>query len=80
MDYRKFFDKCTFSKIAEGSSNWDYYLMQYKEDMPTVAAIAKEGTGASDSQFGDLKYFERYLKSNRSNETKLTNFGETLFV
>lgn len=80
MDFRKFFNKSTFVKIAEGCSNWDYYLMQFEDGSPSVTSIAKDGSGAKDSHFGDLKYFERYLKRKNASEIELTDFGKALLV
>jgi hypothetical protein len=62
----KFFDFYSHSKFAlleRGTSNWDYYTMQYSDDPPCVVAIAKPGTGADDCLFGDMRYFKRWKEA-----------------
>ena len=62
IKFREFFDHCRFFFLMEGDSNWDYYLMQYLDDTPSVVAIAKNGSGCNDSFFGDIPYFRNYLR------------------
>ena len=63
MKFFEFYCKCKFELIERGASNWDYYTMQYREDPPSVVAIAKPGTGASDCHFGNLEYFRRWKEA-----------------
>lgn len=63
MKYFEFYRDCAFSLLERGASNWDYYMMQYKNDPPHVVAIAKPGTGADDCQFGSLEYFRRWKEA-----------------
>ena len=79
MNFREFFKTCKFTKVADGDSNWDYYLMQYKNETPSMVSLAKDNNGASDSQFGNLDYFQRFINSKHSGDIKLTAYGETLF-
>lgn len=59
MRFKEFYNNCTFTLLDRGASNWDYYLMQYKDGPGNVVAIAKKGSGAADCHFGDLKYYSR---------------------
>lgn len=63
MKYFEFYSESKFKLLERGTSNWDYYTMQYREDPPSVVAIAKPGTGASDCQFGDMQYFRRWKEA-----------------
>lgn len=62
MKFKEFFSKCSFELIELGDSNWDYYTMQYKDEPPSVVALAKPGTGASDCFFGDMDYFKKWQR------------------
>lgn len=61
IDFREFYDECTFVLLHEGCSNWDYYSMHYKDKEPCVVALAKPGSGASDCFFGSMPYFQHRL-------------------
>ena len=63
MKFTEFYRKCKFELIEAGASNWDYYTMQYGDRPASVVALAKPGTGASDCQFGDMKYFRRWKEA-----------------
>ena len=58
--------------IAIGDCNWDYYT-----DGARIAALAKPGNSAGDSQFGDLQYFRGHMTRNYSGEI-LTDAGRAL--
>jgi len=60
MRFFEFFKDCKFKLLERGTANWDYYTMQYKDQPAIVVAIAKPGTGAADSFFGSLDYFNRW--------------------
>lgn len=62
INFRDFYKHSTFFFLMEGDSNWNYYLMQYRNETPSVVALAKDGTGASDSFFGNIPYFRNYLR------------------
>jgi hypothetical protein len=59
MKFREFFDKCKFTLYATGDSNWDLYAMQFNDDAPVLAALAKDGTGAADCFYGNIEWLER---------------------
>jgi hypothetical protein len=61
MDFRTFYNSCTFELLHIGRSNWDYYLQLYNNTPCCVVALAKSGSGASDCVFGSLKYFNKKL-------------------
>ena len=63
MDFRKFFDKSTFTLFAVGDSNWDLYIMQHKNEPPCVVSIAKPGSGASDSFWRGVGDSIKHLES-----------------
>ena len=63
MKYFEFYRNCAFKLLERGASNWDYYTMQYKDGPASVVAIAKPGTGASDCQFGDMRYYKRWKEA-----------------
>ena len=63
MKYFDFYNKSRFELLERGESNWDYYTMQYENNRPSVVAIAKPGTGASDCHFGTLEYFRRWKEA-----------------
>lgn len=79
MNFREFFNTTKFTKVAEGDSNWDYYVMHYKDGSKSIVSLAKDNSGASDSHFGDFDYFQRFINGKGSNYIKLTAYGETLF-
>ena len=79
MNFREFFKTSNFTKVAEGDSNWDYYVLQYKDGSQSIVSLAKDNSGYSDSCFGDFDYFQRFINSKNSGEIKLTAYGETLF-
>ncbi|MBG9732274.1 hypothetical protein ABD87_22885 [Lysinibacillus sphaericus] len=79
MNFREFFKTSNFTKVAEGDSNWDYYVLQYKDGSRSIVSLAKDNSGASDSCFGDFDYFQRFINSKNSGEIKLTAYGESLF-
>ena len=58
--------------IAIGNSNWDYVLT----DSNWVYSIAKPGSGASDSSFGDLNYFRMAYRKGWTGS--LTDLGEKI--
>jgi len=43
--------------LAIGNSNWDYKLQIYNDGSVGVLSIAKEGSGANDSCFGNVRHF-----------------------
>lgn len=61
--------------MAEGNSNWNYYF-----DKGMVFAIAKEDSGASDSTFGNIDYFSKFLEycKGNSENVRLTDFGKEI--
>ena len=63
MKFMKFFKDSKFKLYANGDSNWDLYTMQYKEEPVQLVAIAKDGTGAEDSCYGNFEYLERLKRS-----------------
>ena len=63
MNFKGFFREHTFTFLREGKANWNYYTMQYKDGFPIVVALAKTGSGAEDSVFGSIKYFDSLLKT-----------------
>lgn len=71
------FQSHTFTKVADGDSNWDFYSMQFEQSEPHIVSISKDGNGAGDSFFGNLNYFKRYLKQNPKSAI-LTKQGELL--
>lgn len=56
MDFRKFFDKSKFTLFARGDSNWDLYVMRTDGTCPSLVALAKSETGATDCCFGGIDY------------------------
>lgn len=58
--------------IAIGDSNWNYVLT----DSNYVYAIAKPGSGASDSTYGDLNYFKKAYRNRWIGS--LTELGEKI--
>lgn len=46
MNFFDFYSSSKFKLLERGTSNWDYYTMQYEERPARVVAIAKRGTGA----------------------------------
>ena len=58
--------------IAIGNSNWNYILT----DSNYVRAIAKQGSGASSSTYGDLNHFRKAYRNGRIGS--LTNLGEKI--
>lgn len=63
MNFRTFFSKSTFTLLMVGDSNWDYFLMEFPGSQPSVVSLAKDGSGAEDSFFGSLEYFNRVVVS-----------------
>lgn len=61
MNFKTFYNNCTFELLHTGRSNWNYYLQKHNGKPCGVVALAKAGTGAADSHFGDLKYFNKKL-------------------
>jgi hypothetical protein len=59
LKFREFFDQCNFKLYATGDSNWDLYLMQYRDEKPILTALAKPGTGADDCFYGNIEWLER---------------------
>ena len=62
MNFREFFSTSKFTLFATGNSNWDIFVMQPEEGKPCLVSLAKEGSGAKDSFFGKLHYFETLEK------------------
>jgi hypothetical protein len=58
--------------LAIGNSNWDYVLT----DSNYVRSIAKPGSGASDSSYGDLNYFRKAYRNGWIGS--LTDLGEKI--
>lgn len=58
--------------LLKRQGNWSLFL---KPDfsMTTVFSIANEGSGASDSVFGDLSYFKRWLKQEMKIDSSIEN-------
>lgn len=58
--------------VAIGNSNWNYILT----DSNYVWAIAKPGSGSSNSTYGDLNHFRKAYKNGRIGS--LTDLGEKI--
>ena len=59
MSFFDFYSHSKFTLLERGTSNWDYYTMQYEDQPVSVVAIAKPGSGAADCGFGSLDYYNR---------------------
>lgn len=60
-------------KIATESSNWEiYYNGEYCQ------SIAKPGSGASDSVYGNLSYIARQLRTGYIKPSQLTKYGRRI--
>ena len=75
MKYFEFYRHSKFVLLERGASNWDYYTMQYNGGPVSVVAIAKPGTGASDCQFGDMRYFKRWKEATATCLTAVNTTG-----
>ena len=64
MNFMDFYNEHQFTLFAIGDSNWDLYLMSYKDNKPRLVSIAKPDSGAKDSGFGDVEWFEKFIKQN----------------
>lgn len=58
--------------LVKRQGNWSLYLKP-NFSMKTVFSIANEGSGASDSVFGDLSYFKRWLKQEMQIDSSIEN-------
>ena len=58
--------------VAIGDSNWDYVI----NDNNYVYCVAKIGSGASDSVYGDLRHFKKAYKN--KDIGSLTDLGERI--
>ena len=58
--------------IAIGNSNWNYVLT----DSNYVRSIAKQGSGASNSTYGDLNHFRNAYRNGCIGS--LTDLGEKI--
>lgn len=60
-------------KIATAGSNWEiYYNGEY------CRSIAKPGSGASDSVYGNLSYIARQLRTGYIKPSQLTKYGRRI--
>ena len=66
MTFSEFYGGCKFVLLEHGTSNWDYYTMQYEDGPVGVVAIAKHGSGAADCYFGSLDYYKRTMEGAKS--------------
>jgi hypothetical protein len=59
MNFRKFYDKSTFTLYARSSYNWDIYVMHTPGYSPCLVSLAKPGSGAADSFFGPMDWLDQ---------------------
>lgn len=52
-------EKSKMILLVKDHSNWELYLDPNFHN--TVFSLAKEGSGASDSIFGSISYYQRYI-------------------
>lgn len=64
-----------FRKVAHANSNWEYY---HDPLYGGIHALAKPGSGASDSCFGDVSYLRRCLQTGVIQSSSLTKYGRRL--
>ena len=62
-------------KIATESSNWEIY---YNDQYGYCESIAKPGSGASDSVYGNLAYIARQLRTGYIKPSQLTRYGRRI--
>lgn len=70
-------EKSKMILLVKDRGNWDLYLDPNFHN--TVFSVAKEGSGAESTIFGNISYFQRYIaseiKANPSIEKNITSDG-----
>lgn len=60
-------------KITESVGNWDIYT-----DGKYMYSIAKPGSQANDSQYGDIRHIRRMIREGHIERSELTRLGRHL--
>lgn len=60
-------------KITESLGNWNIYT-----DKKYMYSIAKPGTGAEDSQYGDIRHIRQMIREGHIKRSELTRLGRKL--